>query len=68
MNATTTIDLNTADIGELQDIPGIGRRRAQDIVEHRPFQDWMDLKRRVPGFGDALVSALRENGVVIESE
>jgi competence protein ComEA len=31
----TAVDLNTASIAELESLPGIGRRTAERIVEHR---------------------------------
>lgn len=57
------IDLNTADVYELQRLPGIGEKRAQAIVayreEHGPFQSVEDLTR-VSGIGEGILVGLRE--------
>lgn len=55
------IDLNLADVYELQRLPGIGEKRAQAIVayreEHGPFQTAQDLTR-VSGIGEGILSGL----------
>lgn len=57
------IDVNTADVYELQRLPGIGEKRAEDIVawreEHGPFQAVDDLDR-VSGIGPGILEGLRE--------
>lgn len=56
-----TIDVNTADVYELQRLPGIGEKRAQAIVdyreEHGPFQSVEDLDG-VKGIGEGILSGL----------
>lgn len=58
------IDVNTADVHELQRLPGIGEKRAEDIVawreEHGPFQAVDDLDR-VSGIGPGILEGLREH-------
>ena len=58
-----TIDLNTADVYELQRLPGIGEKRAADIVayreEHGPFQT-VDELDDVSGIGPGILEGLRE--------
>ena len=58
-----TIDLNTADVYELQRLPGIGEKRAQAIVdyrtEHGPFRSVEELDN-VEGFGEGILSGLRD--------
>ena len=58
-----TIDLNTADVYELQRLPGIGEKRAQDIVayreEHGPFET-VDELDNVSGIGPGILEGLRE--------
>lgn len=55
------LDLNSAPLGAIGALPGIGPARAQAIVAHRaqrPFDSLDDLDRRVPGIGPATVRAL----------
>ncbi len=51
---TGTINLNTASISELQTIPGIGEKKAEEILEYRktngPFKAIEDIKK-VKGLG-----------------
>ena len=57
------IDVNTADVYDLQRLPGIGEKRALDIIawreEHGPFQAVDDLDR-VSGIGPGILEGLRE--------
>ena len=59
--APARVDLTTADAAELEQLPGIGPKRAKAIVTARaaaPLGEPDDL-RRVPGFGPAAVEQLR---------
>jgi len=55
------IDLNTADVYDLQRLPGIGEKRAQAIVayreEHGPFRSVEELTE-VPGIGEGVLAGL----------
>ena len=57
------IDVNTADIYDLQRLPGIGEKRAQEIIayreEHGPFRT-VDNLTEVTGIGPAILETLRE--------
>ena len=57
------IDVNTADAYDLQRLPGIGEKRAQDIIayreEHGPFQT-VDELTNVLGIGPVILENLRE--------
>lgn len=61
--APTTVNLNTATVGELEQLPGIGPKTAQAIVtyreEHGPFTS-VDHLEAVPGIGPKTIAALRE--------
>jgi len=57
------IDINAADVYELQRLPGIGEKRAMDIIawreEHGPFQTVEELTE-VSGIGPVILENLRE--------
>lgn len=58
------LDLNTATLGELKNLPGIGGNLAKRILATRPFASYEDLGR-VSGFGRALMESLRTYATVI---
>ncbi len=57
-SGTPRVSVNSADITELQELPGIGPVMAARIVAARPFNRVDDLLR-VPGIGPATLSRLR---------
>lgn len=65
------IDLNTADVYDLQRLPGIGEARARAIVEYReehgPFRTVEDITR-VSGIGDGILTGLQEYVTINEAE
>jgi competence protein ComEA len=56
-NRKGPVDLNSANVDELQDLPGIGPVLAEAIVKERPFKSFADLER-VKGLGKAKIEAL----------
>jgi competence protein ComEA len=58
------VNINTADSGELQRLPGVGLAKAQRIVDwrkqHGSFKRVVDL-RRVKGFGQKSVAKLQRH-------
>lgn len=62
-STTAKVNLNTATSEELQTISGVGPSKAQKIIDYRTqnggFQSVDDLKK-VGGFGDKTVAALRD--------
>lgn len=62
------VDLNSADIDEIARLRGVGRKRAQALVDYReengPFEDWDDLKN-VEGFDGALIEDLQDSGAIL---
>ena len=56
------IDINTADAYDLRRLPGIGEKRAEDIIawreEHGPFQT-VDELTQVSGIGPVILENLR---------
>lgn len=65
------IDLNAADVYDLQRLPGIGEKRAQAIAayreEHGPFRS-VDELTGVPGIGEGILAGLREYASVGTAE
>jgi DNA uptake protein ComE-like DNA-binding protein len=61
------VDLNTASQEELEQVGGLGRERAQRIIENRPIRSWDDLKN-IEGFSDKLVEDLRQAGATLGRE
>ena len=61
------IDLNKASPEELEKIPGVGSKRAEEIIQNRPYQNMEDLKR-VPGFSDELIQTLQREGATVGSQ
>ncbi len=59
-----SIDLNSADLEELAEIEGVGRQRAQDLIENRPYDSWDDVLE-LPGFSEQLVRKMQQAGVTI---
>ena len=61
------IDVNTADAYDLQRLPGIGEKRARDIIayreEHGPFQT-VDGLTEVSGIGPGILEGLRDYAAV----
>ena len=57
------IDVNTADVYDLQRLPGIGEKRALDIIawreEHGPFRT-VDELTEISGIGPATLEGLRD--------
>ena len=62
-----TININTADEYELQRLPGIGEKRAEDIIAYReangPFETVEELDL-VAGIGPGILDGLREYAAV----
>jgi len=64
--AAGAVDLNTASIEQLTELPGIGPAKAKAIIAHReqsPFAKPEDL-RNVKGIGDALYERVKDQVTV----
>ncbi len=53
------VSLNSASLGQLEALPGVGPATARRIVEHRPYSRVNDLLR-VPGIGPKKLERLRQ--------
>jgi len=52
-----TIDLNSASLSELKSLNHIGRKKAQQIIDHRPYESLEQLKD-LPGIGPNTIKLL----------
>lgn len=53
------ININVADISELEKLPGIGKNTAQKIIDNRPFESIDDIKK-VSGIGDRKFEKIKD--------
>ena len=58
-------NLNTAPVEEIAALPGVGLRRAYDLMLWRPYRSWFEVEQ-VPSLEIEDVSALRRAGAVID--
>ena len=60
---STIININNATIDDLQNIPGIGKSKAEKIISYRnengPFKSIEDIKK-VSGIGDSMYEKIKE--------
>jgi DNA uptake protein ComE-like DNA-binding protein len=53
--------LNTADLKEIEDLPMVGHKRAEDLIKARPLKSWDDVAK-LPGFSPGMLDHLRSGG------
>jgi len=61
--AQAEVEVNTATRAELESLPGLGPALVQRLLSARPFRDWADLMRRVPGVKAAAARKLSGAGL-----
>ncbi|MBW8845388.1 MAG: helix-hairpin-helix domain-containing protein [Burkholderiales bacterium] len=61
--AQAEVEANTATRAELESLPGLGPALVQRLLAARPFADWTDLTRRVPGIKAATARKLSAAGL-----
>jgi DNA uptake protein ComE-like DNA-binding protein len=61
---TKRLDINTASIDELTQLPMIDEQRAHTLAEQRPFHDWFEVDE-LPGFTPRLVEDLQQEGAYL---
>ncbi len=67
-SALATIDVNQANVADLDGIKGIGPAMSSRILDERKkgqFKDWNDLMTRVKGVGKASASRLSAEGLTV---
>jgi len=65
---SAALELNSASLAELEALSGVGTALAARIVEERarrPFDDWVDARRRLKGLGPKLAARLSEQGLTV---
>lgn len=67
--AQAAVEVNDADLAQLETIPGLGPVHAKAIIEERkkngPFKDAADLASRVKGIGPKSVARLQDKGQTV---
>ncbi|KQW43501.1 MULTISPECIES: helix-hairpin-helix domain-containing protein [unclassified Roseateles] len=61
--AQTEVEVNSATRAELESLPGLGPALVQRLLAARPFADWGDLMKRVPGIRAATAAKLSGAGL-----
>jgi DNA uptake protein ComE-like DNA-binding protein len=61
-----TVDLNRATEEEIGSLPPLNPALTQTIVDNRPFKEWDDV-RRLPGFDQSKIEALKKCGAQIRA-
>jgi competence protein ComEA len=48
------VHINTATLAQLETLPGVGPKLAQEIIKHRPYKNSQQLRSKVKGIGSTL--------------
>jgi competence protein ComEA len=62
------LDINTANLAQIEALGGVGTALAARVIEERakrPFADWPDAQKRVKGLGPKLAAQLSEQGLTV---
>jgi len=69
--AFASVDINKANLAELEGVKGVGTVTAGKIIEERKkgsFKDWTDVQQRMHGIKDARATKLSNNGLTVNGE
>jgi competence protein ComEA len=69
--AASALEINTASQAEIERVKGIGPTLSQRLLDERaerPFSDWSDLRRRVPGVGATAARRWSAQGVTVSGQ
>lgn len=61
-----TVDLNSADFDLIARLPMVGEKRAHFIVDNRPYNNWEEVIKKVPGFSESMVEDLKKSNATIQ--
>jgi competence protein ComEA len=67
VHALATVDLNTATLEELEQLPGVGKKIAEEIISARPIKSVDDLKR-LKGVGEGRFEKIKDLVTVQETQ
>lgn len=59
------VDLNSAPVDKIASLPMVGQKRAEEIINHRPFTSFEDLKKKVPSISDSMIDDLKSGNAKI---
>ncbi|MFG6431214.1 ComEA family DNA-binding protein [Roseateles sp. LYH14W] len=62
------VEANTAKRAQLESLPGLGPALVQRLLDARPFADWADLMKRVPGIRSATAIKLSGAGLRVAGQ
>ncbi len=62
------VEANTATRARLESLPGLGPALVQRLLDARPFADWADLMRRVPGIKAGTARRLSAVGLRVSGQ
>lgn len=66
--AQVEVEANSATRAELESLPGLGPALVQRLLAARPFKDWTDLMRHVPGVKAAAARKLSAAGLRVAGQ
>lgn len=66
--ADAAVEANTATRAQLESLPGLGPALVQRLLAARPFADWADLLKRVPGIRAATARKLSDAGLRVAGQ
>lgn len=66
--AQSEVEANTATRAELESLPGLGPGLVQRLLAARPFKDWPDMTRRVPGVKAVMARRLSAAGLRVAGQ
>jgi competence protein ComEA len=69
--ALAQVDINKAELAELNGVRGIGPSTAKAMLEERKkgnFKDWNDLETRVRGVGERSAMRLSQAGLTVDGK